>query len=1336
MLANDIPLGTLIENKFGDQYLFAINRNSFEQLDYQTQFNKEFSQTFGSEDTLYVITGTDSGLLVKQLLKSPPQKGSAYVFIDFPEVIELTSSQYDLAKHKRIIVSSEEQWQEKAKHIGLDVYFMINKVKQVKSFGAQYNFFSNYLYLEQSLNETINHLTWLYQSQLGSKTFTQRQLENLAENRLPAIQLKDRFKGKSALILAGGPSLDNYIHWIEENQQHYLVIAVTRIARRLMQTKIKPDIFVSVDPHVSNFNVSKEVFNFEKDSLLVHQYHINPVILGNWLGKNLYLGELFPWKSPLNKSNLTGIGPTVTNTAIQLAINMGIKQQIMFGIDLCYSPEGYTHAKNSIEHDSGPNINSIGQIVITNNGDKAETNSAYFEASEIIEQLAEITKLNGGQLINPSPTSVRMRHVEHTLIDKIKPDQDIIDISSFLNNKLTDREEQSQKIKHYQAVLKELKEARYKVDKIEVFAKKGLEFNKKLFAGNKPEDNFNYKIKMDKLEKDLHASDIKELTELSKKFGVKEFLYFINPDSEREWSNEDIKKSADTYYKALKTGAEELNRHIFTAINRTEIRLLENNRLNIDPELIQRHLISFDKSYLLDRQIRDQEDHISRNNNKFDQKQKQHQLTILKELQNNKEVTVQKNKQLYSSFLNRNNHLPGADETDKLKALSFYLVMLQNEENHQTRRLYYLKKENAGLCQLPDSVSLLNSSPYAYLRRHEKINRSFTSSVNLEKLIIQNQIVNCADNYLSAELLKDHYKNKNAIILTDSQSLLDYQDWIETHQENFIIIALSHLAKDLSVSSINPDFLIATSPFEDKFEVNKDIISFEENSILINAVHFIPKLLGNWLGISFYLGDSLPWDKKQNDIDKELEHFCQEELSAIYFASLIGLHKQIIFFDRNKFQYRSKKLKALIKKMELELYSPVDFTADSKNLNKIDINEINIPVDSCSVSEMIAEQKISQISKQTRHCKNLIGELNTLSQQLSDNKNTKLNHLLQIYTNDKSAYYENKEEDEFKELLRSIDTAVLISESRLLASEALDIDEAMVIRHLSNNNNILIDNLSKTHPVIRNRELIKSEYLSDPVNRQAVTQFFMIMNLNGLAQHYRRIIPLLKLLPAYLNNLEKPVINNKKIQDMIDAHLYAYETLFSINQNNTQMKFKGLAVKLYNAFMLKDLNTLKKIRHGINLIKENSQIKSAYEHLSNGYIYDLENKTELAINEYGQADIDETRESALKRIAFITLNEGQIEHAYTALKILSEISPFYLPQLAELFTITKNYKDALDIYSHYIDYNPSDVSVLLKIAQLYEMQDILEGALFVYKQIINLEPDNKIATQKLKLLQH
>ena len=63
--------------------------------------------------------------------------------------------------------------------------------------------------------------------------------------------------------------------------------------------------------------------------------------------------------------------------------------------------------------------------------------------------------------------------------------------------------------------------------------------------------------------------------------------------------------------------------------------------------------------------------------------------------------------------------------------------------------------------------------------------------------------------------------------------------------------------------------------------------------------------------------------------------------------------------------------------------------------------------------------------------------------------------------------------------------------------------------------------------------------------------------------------------------------------------------------------------------------------------------------------------------------------------------------------------------------ITKNYKDALDAYSSYIDFNPNDIGVLIKIARIYEQQQIIDGANFIYNRIVEIDPSHEIALQKL-----
>jgi len=117
------------------------------------------------------------------------------------------------------------------------------------------------------------------------------------------------------------------------------------------------------------------------------------------------------------------------------------------------------------------------------------------------------------------------------------------------------------------------------------------------------------------------------------------------------------------------------------------------------------------------------------------------------------------------------------------------------------------------------------------------------------------------------------------------------------------------------------------------------------------------------------------------------------------------------------------------------------------------------------------------------------------------------------------------------------------------------------------------------------------------------------------------------------------------------------------------------------------------------------------------------------------ASSPKTAESALKRLAMITLDRQDFHATHDILQILSDISAEYLPQLAELYLITKNYKDALDTFTAYLDYNASDITILLKVGLLYESQNVIDGAQFIYNRILELEPDNKIAKTHLNELE-
>jgi len=224
--------------------------------------------------------------------------------------------------------------------------------------------------------------------------------------------------------------------------------------------------------------------------------------------------------------------------------------------------------------------------------------------------------------------------------------------------------------------------------------------------------------------------------------------------------------------------------------------------------------------------------------------------------------------------------------------------------------------------------------------------------------------------------------------------------------------------------------------------------------------------------------------------------------------------------------------------------------------------------------------------------------------------------------------------------------------------------------------------------------------------------------------------------------LDKPAENiefiGRTAEDFKKAHQFIYQTWFVdeyvINKDETLSKLDNLDAKLYQLFIAQDLHGIKKIIGGLSLIDKDTPELTEFICLANAYQYELMEQLDNAIESYSYANSPNTIESSLKRIVHITLQKGEPEYAHDALKVLCEISTDYLPQLAQFYEVSQNIKEALDTYTLYLSSHPLDIPVLIKLGQLYEAQNIIDGAKFVYHQILELAPDNQVAMTALRRL--
>jgi len=214
-------LGPFLKNKFGDRYLYEINRNAFSQVGSEALFDKVFKGKVLSIDELYILIGTDSGLLVKYLIAKSIPETSRYIFVEHPSVLQLLNEQEIFSSlPDNIAVVTADDLENQAEKFQFNKYVYRKSVRLLDSLSVTHGFFHSYKDVADVARGWVQGRTYDIAASIGVAPFMTKMLENLGENRRPALLLQGFFKGRTAVILAGGPSLDEFLPWVKKSFQN------------------------------------------------------------------------------------------------------------------------------------------------------------------------------------------------------------------------------------------------------------------------------------------------------------------------------------------------------------------------------------------------------------------------------------------------------------------------------------------------------------------------------------------------------------------------------------------------------------------------------------------------------------------------------------------------------------------------------------------------------------------------------------------------------------------------------------------------------------------------------------------------------------------------------------------------------------------------------------------------------------------------------------------------------------------------------------------------------------------------------------------------------------
>jgi len=163
----------------------------------------------------------------------------------------------------------------------------------------------------------------------------------------PGINLLfDRFRGKPAVSVASGPSLNKNIHLLKEISNRALIVCCDASFRPLMKRGIRPHIVVGFERTDGTEHFYEGITDFDGIYMAICPL-VRPKTFDYFKGKKIIVHRKFShflWLE-IEKGELS-IGPSVGNMAYKVSEVLGCNPIILVGQDLAFAPDGNTHVKD------------------------------------------------------------------------------------------------------------------------------------------------------------------------------------------------------------------------------------------------------------------------------------------------------------------------------------------------------------------------------------------------------------------------------------------------------------------------------------------------------------------------------------------------------------------------------------------------------------------------------------------------------------------------------------------------------------------------------------------------------------------------------------------------------------------------------------------------------------------------------------------------------------------------------------------------------------------------------------------------------------------------------
>ena len=217
---------------------------------------------------------------------------------------------------------------------------------------------------------------------------------NNSNNILLTNKLKENFNlfnNKPLIFIGAGPSLDDHIDWIKDNQKNFFIVTIGSATRKLISHEIKIDMIFSLDGQykfLKGRQFQDAILSSLENTIILASMITPDEIINRFKKENVFIYEVF---SNFHQENKIFDVYSVGEQSIALLLEMNVKELYLVGLDLSLDKNTGTTHSSGTSHFRNFDTNNSDKIV----GDKEiyGLRTRAFEVEGNFEQKVHTTGL-------------------------------------------------------------------------------------------------------------------------------------------------------------------------------------------------------------------------------------------------------------------------------------------------------------------------------------------------------------------------------------------------------------------------------------------------------------------------------------------------------------------------------------------------------------------------------------------------------------------------------------------------------------------------------------------------------------------------------------------------------------------------------------------------------------------------------------------------------------------------------------------------------------------------------------------------------------------------------